>query len=252
MDIIQATTTKFADAHCHVDLYSDPLAFARDRAATRIPTVAVTNAPSVFFYTKELSIHNQFIIPAVGLHPELAYSHAAELTILLEIIEAVSVVGEIGLDFTEQDEEIRAVQRQVFSTTLARCADVGHRILTIHSRRAAAETISMIGANYPGSIILHWFSGSVRDARQAVKNGYYFSVNCAMSRSERGRRLLAELPPNRVITETDGPFMDCCSGGSLGTHVIAELSRLWKQAPDEVSNRLFDNFWSVFSDRFTK
>lgn len=244
--MIQTNIARFADAHCHVDLFSDPIRFAAERAAATIPTVAMTNAPSVFFYTKELAAHNPFIIPAAGLHPELAHSHAAELTALICLIDTIPVVGEVGLDYTERDQNIREVQRRIFSAVLEKCAEVGNRILSIHSRRASAEIISMIGPKYPGSVILHWFTGSAGDVQRAISNGYFFSVNCAMSKSENGRRILAELPSSRIITETDGPFMKCCSKGAFGTHVIAELSRIWNQSTYEVSSKLYENFRSLF------
>jgi TatD DNase family protein len=57
-----------------------------------------------------------------------------------------------------------------------------------------------------GTVVLHWFTGSRSDARRAVSLGCYFSVNAEMTRSERGRALIAELPSDRILTETDGPF----------------------------------------------
>ena len=235
----------YIDAHCHVDLYPDPVALAIERAETQISTIAVTNAPSVFFYTKELGLNNRAIIPAAGLHPELAHSHHAELPNLISLIDTVSIIGEVGLDYTDNDDTVRAIQRQVFSAVLHRCAEVGNRVISVHSRRAAAEAISMIGPDYPGNVILHWFSGTIRDARHAVANGYYFSVNCAMAKSDRGRNIIDEIPSDQILTETDGPFLDCCTKGSFGTHILSHLSRSWKEPIDDVVARIRSNFHSI-------
>ena len=53
---------------------------------------------------------------------------------------------------------------------------------------------------------MHWFTGSRSEARRAVALGCYFSVNTEMTRNERGQALVADLPIDRLLTETDGPF----------------------------------------------
>ncbi len=58
-----------------------------------------------------------------------------------------------------------------------------------------------------GGVILHWFTGSAAEARRAVEMGCYFSVNEEMLRSPKHRKLVASLPPDRLLTETDGPFV---------------------------------------------
>ena len=57
-----------------------------------------------------------------------------------------------------------------------------------------------------GAVVLHWFTGSRAEARRAGALGCYFSVNAEMMRTERGRNLIADLPADRILTETDGPF----------------------------------------------
>jgi TatD DNase family protein len=57
-----------------------------------------------------------------------------------------------------------------------------------------------------GQVVLHWFTGSKSEARRAVDLGCYFSINCAMLRNDKGRDLVAALPSDRLLTETDAPF----------------------------------------------
>jgi TatD DNase family protein len=56
-----------------------------------------------------------------------------------------------------------------------------------------------------GAVVLHWFTGSKSDARRPATLGCYFSLNAEMTRSDRGRALVTELPIDRILTETDGP-----------------------------------------------
>jgi TatD DNase family protein len=57
-----------------------------------------------------------------------------------------------------------------------------------------------------GVAVLHWFTGTKAEARRAAALGCYFSINAEMMYSGRGRALVAELPMDRLLTETDGPF----------------------------------------------
>jgi TatD DNase family protein len=57
-----------------------------------------------------------------------------------------------------------------------------------------------------GTAVFHWFTGSASEARRAAQLGCYFSVNSEMLKSEPRRALVASLPRERILTETDGPF----------------------------------------------
>jgi Tat protein secretion system quality control protein TatD with DNase activity len=68
-------------------------------------------------------------------------------------------------------------------------------------------------AGRPGAI-LHWFLGTDHDIDRAIDGDAFFSVNEAMLNSERGRRVIDGLPPNRVVLETDAP--DCVTASRCG------------------------------------
>jgi TatD DNase family protein len=55
-------------------------------------------------------------------------------------------------------------------------------------------------------VVLHWFSGTKREAQRAADLGCYFSVNTEMLRNERVHATVAALREDRLLTETDGPF----------------------------------------------
>ncbi len=195
------------DAHCHIDLYPDPKAVVAQAESMGIRTIAVTNAPSVFTYTRDLTAQCRYVRPAVGLHPELVHSHAHELELLLPFLEQTRYVGEIGLDYVTTDHQNRTKQREVFAAIVERCATLGGKVLTIHSRRSAADVIATVGKGFRGKAILHWFSGTAKQLEVAAAAGFYFSVNPSMMTSKSGRMLAAGMPRDRVLTETDGPFV---------------------------------------------
>lgn len=200
-------TNGLVDAHCHVDLYPDPKGLLQSIDKAGIHVVTVTNIPSVFPANAQLAKGFDRVHVALGLHPELVKSHDHELPRFQRLLPSARFVGEVGLDYTTRDEEERSRQRAVFSSVLEWCADSGSKVLTIHSRRATSDVISMVGHGYPCSAILHWFSGTTRQLEQAADAGLYFSVNAAMIRSKTGQSLIARMPPENVLTESDGPFV---------------------------------------------
>ena len=203
------------DTHCHVDLYPDPTSIVRGAERARVYTIAVTTTPSVFGHLERLVAGCRYVRPAIGLHPELAVERHGELPIFHAALARTRYVGEVGLDYVTPREAGRALQRRVLGEIVAACDAVGDKIVTVHSRRAADDVVDAFGPAFRGTFILHWYSGSTRTLRRALANGACVSVNPAMLASEAGRRLLAEVPLDRVLLESDGPFV-ALDGGRDG------------------------------------
>jgi TatD DNase family protein len=242
------------DTHCHVDLFPDPQAIVREAEVAQVYTIAVTTTPSVFEHLERLLAGSRFVRPAIGLHPELVAARSSELPLFHAALSRTRYVGEVGLDYVTADDAERKLQRRVLSEILTACAEYGDKIITSHSRRAADDVIDAFGAGFRGTWILHWYSGSERALRRALDHGAYFSVNPAMLSSERGRRLISTVPPDRVLLESDGPFVTC--GGPMGSSPVrpldaietaAELSRLWSIALEDTAVRLKTTFRALLS-----
>jgi TatD DNase family protein len=195
------------DTHCHVDLYPDPAAIVRGAERARVYTVAVTTTPSVFGHLERLVAGCRYVRPAIGLHPELAVERHAELPLFHAALARTRYVGEVGLDYVNPREADHALQRRVLGEIIAACDAAGDKIVTAHSRRAADDVVDAFGPAFRGVLILHWYSGSARALQRALANGAYVSVNPAMLASERGRRIVAAVPRDRVLLESDGPFV---------------------------------------------
>jgi TatD DNase family protein len=195
------------DTHYHLDLSDSPEEMVKKIENAGIYTIAVTNAPSVFFYTQKITESCKFLKPAVGLHPELAYERKGEVEKLIPLLKTTRYVGEVGLDNLNKSPGNYETQKSVFSKILSACAEHQGKILTIHSRRADRDVISMIGNKFPGKVILHWFSGSLKELDLALSYGFYFSVNYSMTKSVNGQKIINALPLDRILIETDGPFI---------------------------------------------
>ena len=233
------------DFHCHLDLYPDPHAIARECVARGLYILSVTTTPSAWAGTAALAHEAPRIRTALGLHPQIAHERKGELPLFERLLPGVRYVGEIGLD--GGPEYKRHWQDQVFAFTriLELCAGVGGRVMTIHSRRAAVSVLDALEAHPgAGTPILHWFSGTQRELARAVDLDCWFSVGPAMLASEKGRALAAKMPRDRLLTETDGPFAQLEGSTALpwdAERAIALLADMWTEPETAVRERLATN-----------
>lgn len=169
--------------------------------------LAVTTTPLAWEGTTAVIGGAPGIRIGLGLHPELVSERAGDVARFDELLPEADLVGEIGLDGSRRHRASLPLQREVFQSILTSVSRVGGRVMSIHSRGAAKETLDMLeeygGASTP---VLHWFSGSQRELQRAIDAGCWFSVGPAMLKGAKGRRLAEMMPVNRVLTETDGPF----------------------------------------------
>ena len=244
-------TAALVDTHFHLDLFPDPAAVVARCEAERIYTIAVTNAPCVFEKTERLTTGRKYVRAALGLHPELAVQRRAELPMFRELLSRTRYVGEIGLDYSTPSSEERRVQRSIFEQIVQLCSEAGDKVLTTHSRRAADDVVDVFGDSFRGTVILHWYSGSFKALDRAVAAGAYFSLNTAMCLGPRFASLLARIPGERILTETDGPFVDVHGrkaepGDVQG--VLAALASAWRMSPHEVQQMVYANFARALKD----
>jgi len=235
------------DFHCHLDLYPEPDRVARECAERGLYVLSVTTTPSAWYGTNRLA--QERTRTALGLHPQLAHERKIELTLFDELLPRTRYVGEIGLDGTPECRAYWKDQLAVFGHVLEACAQAGGRIMSIHSRSASKGVLDCVEA-HPGAgiSVLHWFSGSPSDLDRAIKLGCWFSVGPAMVNGERGRSLVARMPRDRVLTESDGPFaqIDGVSAMPWDVHLAVQvLSEIWAQSREKVGRILCDNLGAL-------
>lgn len=203
------SSSGLVDFHCHLDLYADHAAAVAECERAGVFTLGVTTTPKAWPRNHELASATRHVRAALGLHPQLVAQRAHELALWEELLPKTRYVGEVGLDAGPRFYRSLDLQKQVFERILQVCANAGGKILTVHSVRAAKTVLDMVESHLPpsrGRVVLHWFTGSKAEAKRALSLGCYFSVNAQMLRNERHRAVVAELPMDHLLTETDGPF----------------------------------------------
>jgi TatD DNase family protein len=233
------------DFHAHLDLYPDPGSVVQRCTELGIYVLSVTTTPTAWERTSALASGSPRIRTALGLHPQLARQRKHELTLFRELVDKTPYIGEVGLDGGPDSKPFWNDQLDVFHEVLELCSRSGGKILSIHSRRAASEVLKCL-RHYPsaGIPILHWFSGSHKELKDAIELGCWFSVGPAMLSSAKSREQIATMPVDRVLTESDGPFAQQ-EGLPLYpwdiNRAIDGFASIWSKSTSEVKAELHEN-----------
>ncbi|NIE66948.1 Qat anti-phage system TatD family nuclease QatD [Burkholderia sp. Ax-1719] len=195
------------DFHCHLDLYPDALRLLPEVSRRNLFTLVVTTSPRAWQATSRMFAGYDNVRVALGLHPEIFEKKQSECDLLLENVRNTQFIGEVGLDGSRRFVRTLKLQERLLDDILGECVLRGGRIISLHSRGAASRVLDLIESHPACGIpVLHWFSGTSKELRRAIDLGCWFSVGPAMVQAEKGRRLLSEMPLERVLPETDGPF----------------------------------------------
>lgn len=241
---------KTFDMHCHVDLMPSMTDFANDALKANMGLLAVTTTPKA--YEKEITVLRPFpnVRVALGLHPQLIGERYSEIIIVEKHLEDAHYIGEIGLDFNKQFYHSKDKQLDAFERIIKRCGELGGKVLSIHSVHADKPTLDVIekySAHKQNIIILHWFSGTQKQLQRAVQFGCYFSINSAMIKSENGTRIIQGIPVDRMLLESDAPFI-----GQINTQqkLLADLklTSQWLSANIDanINNTIIDISTTIF------
>jgi TatD DNase family protein len=125
--------------------------------------------------------------------------------------EKVVAIGECGLDYYRLDEKTKEKQAKVFEEHIMIAGAVG-KPLMIHCRDAFADLIEILKVNkrklktdYPG--IVHFFTGSVDDAKELAELGFYFSFGGVVTFTRDYDESIKEAGIERIVLETDAPYV---------------------------------------------
>jgi TatD DNase family protein len=186
---------------------------------------------------------------ALGFHPLRAgMASRLEEGQLVRLLAGASYVGEVGLDFSSQGKDSTDSQLRVFDRLLAE-PELRHKVVTVHSRGAEAITIERLKrANVPA--VLHWYTGPPKLIDEALAAGLYFSVNPAMLRTDKGRRLILALPAHRILTESDGPFAKARghpTGPADMPWLVEQIASMRREETEEVRFYVHNNLAQLYA-----
>lgn len=238
------------DFHCHLDLYPNFPELVTECEQRRIYTLAVTTTPRAWQRNNMLAESTKYVRAALGLHPQLVSELSHEVDILCDLIPKARYIGEIGLDGSAAYSNSMNLQKKILDKILLTCVANGGRIMSIHSRRATKEVLDLLeGHKKAGIPVLHWFTGTLKELERAISLGCWFSVGPNMLNTKKGIEVAANIPRNRLLTETDGPFTQEDGKPYMPWDVnlaVKKLSLIWSQDILQVQSQILSNLQSLF------
>ncbi|MEJ1098534.1 MULTISPECIES: TatD family hydrolase [unclassified Pseudoxanthomonas] len=206
------------DSHCHLD--ASELDHDRDAVIRRaraagverqiVPAVDAAGWPKL----RDICAADAGLFPAYGLHPMFLSSHRdSHLAELHDWVarERPVAIGECGLDYFVEGLDAE-VQQRFFEGQLVLARDFDLPVI-VHARRAVDAVIAAIkrigGAGSSRGLrgVVHSFSGSIEQARQLWDLDFLIGLGGPVTydRAKRLHRLVAEMPLDRLLLETDSP-----------------------------------------------
>jgi TatD DNase family protein len=205
------------DSHCHLDYFVEAeieavLARAREAGIGRMVSIGVRTAQATT--VKALAERFPEVLGTVGVHPHNAAEGpvpTVEELVALADHPRIIGLGESGLDYF-YDKAPRDLQQEGFRRHI-RAAQASGLPLAIHARQADDDIIGILREEHAAGgafgFLLHCFSSGPELARQAVALGGYVSFSGILTfpKSTELRALAAELPAERLLVETDSPYL---------------------------------------------
>jgi TatD DNase family protein len=198
------------DTHAHLDACDEPAAalLARSRAAGVGAVITVGTGIESSRAALAIAEQEDGVFAVLGVDPHRAHTDEAErVDELLPLLAHARVVavGEAGLD-AHHGAHTLPEQRALFEHQLALAADLELPIV-VHCRETAGETAAMLSA-FPGDVVLHCFSEPDLLV-PALDHGWYvsFAGNVTYPRADALRTAAAEVPAERILVETDSPYL---------------------------------------------
>jgi len=257
------------DTHCHLDMEQ----FDADRCEVfnRSNASGVTEwlIPSTSVQSTRRLIHapwrNSNIRIAAGIHPHevtsVTISAISEIESFLLEFPEICAIGEFGLDFFY---DIDYVKRQIqFFEAQLELSERYHKPMIIHCRNskeksgrysnAYKEALDILeGSKAAG--VLHSFTGSIDDAMRAIELGWYISLNgiVTFKQSNELREVAKQLPSNRILIETDAPYLAPVpmrgkrNEPSFMIHTLNKLADIRNESADSFGLLITQNAHALF------
>ena len=257
---------RLIDTHCHLDFgaYADDLDAVLNRAAEAgveriiVPAVDLPSCQTVL----ELARRFDQLCVAMGVHPTSTAGWQdgwLDEIQLLAIQSGAVAIGEIGLDYY-WDRAPKQDQLTAFNAQLALAAELGLPVI-VHNRQSDQDVLACLreanrGPGKPTGV-LHSFSASWPVAVAALDMGYYlgFTGPITFKKAEELREVAARVPMERLLVETDGPFLaphpyrGKRNEPACVRHVAERLAELKKVSLAEMARQTSANAAALFGQQ---
>ena len=201
----------FTDTHCHIlKKYYENINLVIQNAESAKVTRFINNGTDYESNKEVLELSKKYpkkILPAIGFHPECLNEFKDEhLNIILDNIDNIIAIGEIGLDY-HYDNTDRQRQIKLFEAQLD-IAEKYQKPVIVHTRDALEDTINIL-KKYPKiKGVIHCFTGSLETANIFIKMGYALGFGGVTTfKNAKIKEVLNKIPTKAILLETDCPYL---------------------------------------------
>jgi|Deesub1362A_J573_1020465.scaffolds.fasta_scaffold00063_4 TatD DNase family protein len=238
------------DAHCHLDFEN----FKNDREevirrAKAAGVIAVVNSGYDYYSNyRTLQIASDYVFPTLGFSPNRIGKSSVEHVIeqIRENEKLVVGVGEVGLDVVKNSIPL-SKQKEVFELFISLAEEL-QKPLIIHARGAEEDAFRMISGR-DIEAVFHCYSGNSRLMKAIEDTGYYISLSTLICFSGKHKELAKRVDLDKLLLETDSPFLSPFRGRNEPTYVIEALrvvSDLQGIEEEELSSVILENTQKIF------
>jgi TatD DNase family protein len=265
--------TGFADVHAHLthpklrESASEVIERARSAGVTSIVSNGLN--PRDNLAVRELAREYPMVKPAFGFYPvdtvlpelraagkadfpreDVECSREEGVAFVREHASEAFAIGEIGLDGYWVPEEFWEPQEQAFRE-LVKIAMDANKAIIVHTRKRERRTFEVLLELGAPRVNWHCFGGKLKLAREIVESpGHYFSIPANARRSQSFTRMLETLPRERLLLETDCPYLSAEPGAQSEPANVAQTAayaaELWKTDERGVLAQTAENFERLF------
>jgi TatD DNase family protein len=201
---------------CHAHLEQPQYDKDRDEVIERCrkelkAIITCCTHPKDFELTSQLvKKYNGFIFATAAIHPEYIkeIDESKKNEFFKNIIksrENFVGIGETGLDFIIEEAECREKQKKLFLDFIQFAKEL-NLPLVIHARKAFKETIEILEDQKVKNVLIHFFTAKEL-LHKVIENDWYISVNTTLLFSKKIKKIVRDMPLERILTETDSPWL---------------------------------------------
>jgi TatD DNase family protein len=164
-------------------------------------------------------------------------------------VDQCVAVGEIGLDHYWVPEALWELQEQRFRRLVSLAMDADKPII-IHTRKAERRALEVLAEMGATRVNWHCYSSKVKFGRTIAAHGHYLSIPANARKAQNFARLLETLPRDRVLLETDCPYLgpdrESLNEPANVAGTLAFAAELWDTNPEAAQAQLEANFEALF------
>jgi len=232
--------SNLVDFHFHLDYYKDYNEKYDYINKNKIYTLCVTNMPELYEQCINTFQSTDYIKFALGFNPQFAGTEKFKKTLFNKYLATTKYIGEVGLDYSKEHLCSKSKQWEIFDY-ICSATSGQNKILSIHSRNAEKDVLEILTKNKIKSAVFHWYSGKPDYINEIISHGYYFSVNYSMTKSKAGREIIKNIPINKILVESDGPFVQVQGKPSTPEKLILTYKNLNDILSKNITDIVYNN-----------